>query len=92
MNRVTFGSGDGLYLSIETLLGNMGGFHYRDSEGKSLFQEMGLSLRRGPVGKTGERVHLQGTMRDSQGLQKWSISVCRALLRNPGGIFAGYLE
>jgi hypothetical protein len=41
---------------------------------------MGLSLHRGPVGVPVEGVHLQGTMRDSEGgLWKWSIYVsCRS--------------
>jgi hypothetical protein len=63
MNRVTIGSGDGLSLSRGTLLGNMEGCPYRDSEGKGIVR-VGF-LPRGPIGEPGEKVHLQGTLSDS---------------------------
>jgi hypothetical protein len=38
---------------------------------------MGVSFCMGPVGEPGEGVHLQGTMKDSEGgLWKWSIALC----------------
>ena len=72
MNKQTSGSGDGVSLSMGTVLGNMEGAPLPGTlRERLIFRRWGAdgsvdgSLRRGPVGEPGEGIRLEGTVRDS---------------------------